>query len=271
MSYTDYKGTPIYYEVHGQGRPLVLLNGIMMSHASWSMFVPELSKHHQLILLDFPDQGQSGRMADFYSQDLPVEVVKTVLDHLKIEKAHLCGISYGGEIAQCFTLKYPQYVDKLLLFNTTSWTNPWLQEIGEGWILAAKTKSPQMFYHATIPIIYSPEFYTRNIQWMNNRKRILEPVFNEEFLTAMIRLTRSAEGFDVREQLKDITAKTLVVGSEQDFLTPLADQELIHGQIKNSSFFTIRDCGHASMYEKPNEFLSLIHGFLAIEKELTIV
>ena len=60
----------IYYEEYGQGEPLILLNGIMMSCMSWAEFIEPFSTHNRLILVDFLDQGRSARMDDCveYSQ-----------------------------------------------------------------------------------------------------------------------------------------------------------------------------------------------------------
>ncbi len=271
MPYVSYKNKNIYYEVYGDGEPLVILNGIMMSHGSWQVFVEELSKNNKLILLDFLDQGKSDKMDESYKQDIQVEVVKAVIDELKLTKINLFGISYGGEVALQFAIKYEEYISKLLLFNTTSYTNPWLQDIGRGWINAAEYNNGEAFYNVTIPIIYSPSFYTKNIEWMNKRKEFLYNVFNEEFLKAMIRLIESAEGYDVRSHIDKISSKTLVVSSEYDFITPANEQEFIKDKIKDSTYIMIKDSGHASMYEKPIEFLSIIKGFLSIVSFTKIV
>lgn len=271
MPYTNYKNKKIYYEVHGEGTPLVILNGIMMSHGSWQAFVEELSKNNKLILLDFLDQGKSDKMDESYKQDIQVEVVKTVIDELKLEKINLFGISYGGEVALQFALKYEELLNRLILFNTTSYTNPWLQDIGRGWINAAEANNKEAFYNVTIPIIYSPSFYTKNIEWMNKRKDFLYKVFNEDFLEAMIRLIESAEGYDIRNKIDKINTNTLVVSSEYDFVTPANEQEYIKEKIKNSTYIMIKDSGHASMYEKPIEFLSILKGYLSIVNFTKIV
>lgn len=271
MPYLSLNNKNIYFEVHGEGKPLVILNGIMMSHMSWYQFLPELTIDNKVILLDFLDQGKSDKIQEEYTQALQVEVVKRVLDELDIKSANIFGISYGGEIAQQFAIKHKSYVNKLVLFNTTAYTNPWLTDIGRGWISTAERYCGEAFYNVTIPVIYSPVFYTENIEWMNNRKKLLYTIFTKEFLDGMIRLIKSAESFDVREQLQDIKAKTLIVGSELDFITPTMEQQLIHSKIQGSKLIIIPKCGHASMYERPNEFLSILKGFISIEKEVKIV
>lgn len=271
MPFVNYKNKNIYYEVHGEGDPLVILNGIMMSHASWQAFIPELSKDNKVVLLDFLDQGKSDKMEESYKQDVQVEVVKAVIDELKLDKINLFGISYGGEVALQFALKYENLLNKLILFNTTSYTNPWLEDIGRGWINAAEDNNKEAFYNVTIPIIYSPNFYTKNIDWMNRRKELLYKVFNEDFLTAMVRLIESAEGYDVRSDIHKIKVNTIVVSSEYDFITPANEQEYIKDRIENSSYIMIKDSGHASMYEKTIEFLSILKGYLSIENCVKIV
>lgn len=100
----------IYYEEYGQGEPLILLNGIMMSCMSWAEFIEPFSTHNRLILVDFLDQGRSARMDDCveYSQAIQVEVVYSLMKHLNLKKASIMGISYGGEVALRFAVKYQE-------------------------------------------------------------------------------------------------------------------------------------------------------------------
>ncbi len=261
MAYFTFEGKEIYYEIHGSGKPLVMLNGIMMSCMSWGYFTKELSKNNQLIMVDFLDQGKSSKMEEEYTIDIQAEVIHGLLSHLSIAKADIMGISYGGEVAQIFAIKYKEMVDRLMLFNTTSQTGHWLRNIGDGWNKA--TSDPESYYLTTIPIIYSPEFYKKNINWMNNRKELLMKVFaDKSFTSSMIRLTNSSANFDVTDRLREITAETLVVSGQQDYLTPIEDQAVIANAIPNASHVIIPNCGHGSMYEKPVLFTSLILGFI---------
>lgn len=263
-------GKTIYYEIHGEGDPLLMLNGIMMTTKSWAPFIEELSQHHQLILLDFIDQGQSGPAETAYKQDIQVDVIKALLDHLELESVLLFGISYGGEVALQFVSTYPENVEKLLLFNTCAETNYWLEEIGKSWIEAMH--SPIGFYLSTIPIIYSPNFFNSKRQWMENRKQVLVELFaSTEYLARMKRLIESAEGYNVKEKLNQIACPTLIVAAELDMVTPLDQQVYLHKQIPLSNFHVIPGSGHASMYEKPDEFLSLLLGFTSREKTQIII
>jgi len=266
MAQFPFRNKQIYYEDYGSGRPLVVLNGIMMSCASWKEFIEPFSANNRLILVDFLDQGKSSRMTgEEYDHAIQVEVVRALLDHLGLEQVCLMGISYGSEVAMEFTLQYPQSVERLLLFNATARTGPWLGDIGDAWNLA--THDPDAYYLTTIPVIYSPSFYLRRNDWMTRRREALRPVFGDpNFIEAMIRLTNSSRNYDIADRLGEITVPTLVVSAQQDYLTPLEEQQFLCAQIPNSHHVVLPNCGHASMYEQPLLYTALVLGFCSAVK-----
>ena len=272
MPKVSIKGKNIYYEIHGDGEPLVILNGIMMSTGSWNSFIDVFSKKNKLVLLDFVDQGQSDKMEEQYSQDLHVEMLNELLERLNLEKIHLVGISYGGEIAQRFVLAHQSKVKTLVLANTTSYTSHILKDIGENWIQAAKTHDGVAFFKATMPYVYSGEFYEENIQWLKEREKSFANTLKPEWYEGFIRLVKSAENLNITEEINKIKVPTMIIGAEYDTTTPLRYQQEIHKMIPNSKLVSINGSGHATMYEKPYEFASLIIGFIeSYSSEIKIV
>lgn len=262
MATFKFQGKNVYYETHGEGKPLILLNGIMMSTRSWGIFKEAFSKDNRLILLDFLDQGQSDKLEEPYTQDLQVEVLKALMDELGYEKVNLLGISYGGEVALNFITKHEDRVERLVLFNTSHRTSPWLKDIGDAWNLSRDNALD--YYLTTIPVIYSPEFYNRNRTWMEERKKLLtSTVFSDKaFMDSMVRLTVSAETHDVTEALRNVQTRTLIVSSENDFITPKEEQEELHKLLKNSDHVILPKTGHGSMYERPALFTALTLGYV---------
>ncbi|KAF0226387.1 MAG: alpha/beta hydrolase superfamily protein [Erysipelotrichaceae bacterium] len=260
MEFT-YKDYSVYYETYGTGKPILILNGIMMSTLSWKPFIEAFSKDNCLILIDLLDQGKSSKLDGLtYNQDIQVDMLAHFIKAQAFIDLAVFGISYGGEVAIKLTIAYPQLVERLLLFNTTSHTSSWLQEIGYAWNKAAS--DPAAYYSTTIPVIYSQKFYEKHIEWMNRRKEMLLTVFaNPVFIQAMIRLTNSANDLDERAHLKEIKCPTLVVGCEQDIITPFANQQFIAKEIPQAQLVYVPDSGHALMYEKPILFSSLVLGF----------
>ncbi|MCL2671865.1 MAG: alpha/beta hydrolase [Clostridiales bacterium] len=266
-----FRGKRIYYESHGNGAPLLILNGIFMSAASWVAFVPAFSRNNRLLLLDMLDQGRSDKMAEEYTQELQADLVLAFLEHLQLEKATLCGISYGGEVAMQVAVRWPERVEKLILSNTCAYTSPWLRDIGKSWEYAFRSYDGHQFFKTCIPIIYSPRFYEENYAWASAREDLFVRVFDRPVYDAFARLTRSAETHDVRDGLPRISAKTLVISSEFDFITPPYMQTELARAIPNAAQVTVPNAGHALMYEKPAEFAALVLGFANADTDIKIL
>lgn len=268
-----YEGKKVHYEIHGEsGEPLVILNGIMMSTASWKSFVPNFSRSNVAILLDFLDQGQSERLTESYDHSLQVSVLEALLDLLPYEKYSIMGISYGGEIAIQYAIKRPDRVKKLILANTCARTSDWLRKIGDGWNAVAKTGVGEAYYLTTIPVIYSTGFYEREAAWMERREGTLIPYFSRpDVLQSLIRLTDSSRDYDYTDRVGEISCPTLIISCSEDGLVPPTEQIILHEKIKGSHYVTINGSGHASMYEDPASFCSLVLGFTnLLDEEIKI-
>jgi pimeloyl-ACP methyl ester carboxylesterase len=273
MAYFTFQGKKVFYKLDGEASfdTLMILNGIMMSHKSWELFIPNLTQHFQVLRVDMLDQGESDHLKAGYTQALQADMLSALITHIGLEKVHLAGISYGGNVALQFALKYPAQTHKLVLFNAVARTSEWLRDIGRGWNKVAATRDGEAYYHVTIPLIYSPNFYSRKIKWMEKRKQTLIPVFSTpEFLDAMIRLTESAESHDVFKNLNTIETPTLVIAADQDMLTPPHEQEAIVNAMPIARLITFRETGHASMYERPELFITTLVGYLSHEDNYTI-
>ena len=266
-----FRGRRIYYEEHGTGEPVLVLNGIFMSCASWAKFVPAFANKCRLILLDLHDQGCTEKMAGEYTQTLQVELVEALRVYLGLDAFHITGISYGGEVAMQYAIAYPERVKKLVLSNTAPNTSHWLKDIGHAWEYACNSHDGHQFFKTCIPVVYSPQFYEANYAWASAREQLFVDSFGPEVYDAFARLIRSAETHDVRAQLGQITAKTLVISSEHDYVTPFYQQKELVAGIKNAAHALIPEAGHAVMYEKPAEFIALIAGFLLTDTDVTIV
>lgn len=266
-----FNGKNIYYESHGGGEPLLILNGIFMSCASWAPFIKEFSKTNRLLLLDLLDQGISDKMDDEYTLDIQSDLVIAFLDDIGLDRVSICGMSYGGELAMKIAAGYPQRINKLVLSNTTAYTSPWLKDIGHSWEYAFESCDGRQFFKTCIPLVYSPVFYEKNLQWLHEREDMFIKYFTKPVYEAFGRLTRSVEKHDERDNLKNITARTLVISSEYDFITPVYFQKEIADTIPNAGHAVVPGAGHALMYEKPAEFTALVLGFINTDVAASIV
>ena len=272
MPYVNLSGNNVYYEIHGDAsKSLLILNGIMMSSASWKPFIESLKNHVKVVLVDFYDQGKSDYLDFEYTQDLQVNLVESLVEALDIKQVTLLGISYGGEVAMRIAAKQPVWLEKLILANTTAYTNPQLKSIGDSWVYAAQTHDGKQFFKATIPPIYSAGFYEKNLEWLTAREALFVKAFDAKWYDGFIRLVISAETHDARQMVGSIEVPTLIIGADEDLITPISCQQFLSEKIADARFMVIKSCGHASMYEKPVEFFTAVIGFVTMGNEAYII
>jgi len=258
-----YQGRDIHYEEYGQGQPLVLLNGVMMSTASWKPFVQAFSAHFRVLLIDLMDQGKSAAFPPGYVMEDQARMVLALLDHLGLNKVFVLGTSYGGALALQLAILEPQRVERLLLAATRAYTDPLFRDMCEGWIHA--TASPQAFYTATIPLFYGATWQQQQATWMAQRRELLESTAfsNPDFLARMKRLIASIMDFDLRDRLGLIRCPTLVLAPEEDLVMMPWEQERITVGIQGAELLRLPGTGHVLFLERPALFVSLVMGWFA--------
>ncbi len=261
-------GVEIFYELDGTGEEtVVLLNGIMMSTASWSDSVNFYTRNgYRLLRVDFRDQGQSEKSNEPYEIDQHVEDLRELFIHLGLSPVHMVGTSYGGQVALLFALKYGHMLKTLILANTSARLTNHLKAIGEAWDEAAKLNSGLKFFRLAMPFIYSSPFYESNYEWLKDREKNLGEALTAEWFAAYLRLSSSHGSFDILERLSTIKVPTLLISAEKDIVTPLEEMIKIHRAIKGSVHITIPEAGHASFYEKKEAFHTAVLGFLALNR-----
>jgi len=264
MSHLNTKdGAKIYFEVHGNGEPLIFLHGIMMNTLSWSPFIPELSKRFKLVLLDFRDQGQSSRMKAQYGQEIHVGDVVSLLDVLNLSKVHVMGLSYGGQVALRFALRHQNRIKSFSLFNTPSRITTHLFEIGKAWETAAELNDGSKFFRLAVPFIYSEPFYETHFDFLMERQKTFETLLTKDWFEGFIRLCRSVKDYSVSpEELKTIQVPTLLVGSDLDIVVSQGSMSDIHENVPHCEFIMIPHAGHGAFLEKMHEFLTILIGFV---------
>jgi len=256
------EGIRINYEVYGQGEPILFLGGIMMNTVSWATFVPTVSQKFKLILMDFRDQGQSSKMSAPYKIDIHVGDVLKLLDALAIQKVHLMGVSYGGDVALLFSLKHQDRLKSLMLPNTTNFIPNHLKVIGKSWEIAAELNDGERFFQLSTPIIYSGAFYDKYMDFLLQRQAMFKTLLTKEWFEGFLRLSQSIQEYNVSpEQLKTIKVPTLLIGADKDIITSIELQRILLNNIPNCEFVIIPDAGHGAFLEKMHEFMTIIMGF----------
>lgn len=254
----------IYYEIHGEGEPVIFGNGVFSNTLGWVNQTPIFSKEYQVILYDMRGQGQSEKPEEPYSFEIHAEDQKALLDGLGVSKVHHVGISYGAELGLVFALKYPEMLKSLVVCSAVSFVGPLLREMALLWKLVCELENPDLFYHATVPLNFAETFIQKNTAILEQAKIR----YTQLDYPALVRLMDAFLQLDVTDQLKNIKTPTCVIVGEKDILKPAYPySSLIHASIPNSEMTIVRDSGHAVTFERPKEFNSIVLGFLEKQKD----
>ncbi|TFG07747.1 alpha/beta hydrolase [Candidatus Thorarchaeota archaeon] len=260
LPFKSVNGVKLYYEIHGVGEPVIFGNGVFSNTLGWVYQHPVISKEYQVILYDMRGQGQSEKPESPYSFDIHAEDQKLLLDELGISEVHHVGISYGAELGLVFALNYPDMLKSLVVCSAVSHIGPLLYNMAQLWRNACMLADPELFYNATVPLNFAETF-------IQEQQPLLEKA-KERYVQlnypALVRLMDAFLELDITDRLPEIECPACVIAGEKDILKP-ADpySRLIHERLPNSEMVIIRDSGHAVTFEKPEEFNSVVLGFLA--------
>ena len=121
MAYLKLRDAEIYYEVYGEGRPLLFCSPTGVDGQCWKAYqVPEFSRDHKVIIFDYRGTGRSSKTVMKYSTAMFAADAAAILDALGAEQAIVCGHSNGGRVVQALALDYPRKVSKLILASSGS-------------------------------------------------------------------------------------------------------------------------------------------------------
>jgi len=262
-------GIDLYYELHGDASSpvLVLNNGLIMNAAtSWIMQTTAFARHYHVLQYDCRGQGQSDHPEETYTMELHADDLAALLEGLGINHAHIAGISYGGEVAQAFVLKYPQKTQSLILADTVSEVSPKLRIVIESWIDALRSGYPLSFFHATVPWNFSAQFIKDNPVLIEDAKRR----YAELDFSAVINLSNCFLTVDFTSRLHAIKVPTCIIVGEYDHLKGVGFAQILKKNLVQAELHIIQEAGHATCWERAKEFNSIVLGFLSKQEEVSM-
>jgi 3-oxoadipate enol-lactonase len=259
-------GQELYYELHGEGPPLVLVMGIGYDSSLWTLAqVPVLSTQFQVILVDNRDAGRSSKARQPYKIADMADDLAGLLDALGIQRSHLLGLSMGGMIAQEFALRHGDRLDRLVLAGTGAAPARSAVDPIQIWSwVKANDATGDVFGGQQFVSLFSTAFL-RNHEAVRDTAELLASNPYPMSPEAYGRQADAYRQFDALDRLPAITAPTLVVVGEQDLLTPPWIAREVAEAIPGARFEVIRGDGssHVVPIECPDEFNRLVLDFLS--------
>jgi 3-oxoadipate enol-lactonase len=265
MAYAKINGINLFYELKGNmeaQETVVFLNGVMASTSSWTYQLPVFEKAGFRILLhDFRGQLKSDKPEGPYSFKQHASDVKGLMEQLGIEKAHVIGTSYGGEVAMRFALDYPENTKSLAIIDSVSELDEVLKHFVKGWAEMAKEQDGEKFFWGMMPTIYHNDFIKQNYEMLKQRAQATGRVPQDYFQGQVYLYDTFLQDLNMTEELSRIECPALIICGENDILKPRKFSKIIAEHIPNSEFAIIPDCGHVTIFEKPNVLNTMLLGF----------
>ncbi|GHH83488.1 3-oxoadipate enol-lactonase [Streptomyces sulfonofaciens] len=236
-------GAALHYEIHGAGRPLVLLSGQANDHHWWDAVRDAFAGEFATVVLDYRGTGASDRPdTDTYSTPGFARDVLAVLDHAGIDRAHVYGTSMGGRVAQWIAADHPERVDRLVL-GCTSPGAPHGVERGPEIRRALAQPDPAAARRTLLELMYTPG-------WLSTHRgpfhTLGDPTMPGHARRGHL---RASARHDAWQALPRITAPTLVVHGTEDAFNPTANAPLIAARIPGARLHLVPGARHAYFEE----------------------
>jgi pimeloyl-ACP methyl ester carboxylesterase len=263
----EVNGINIYYEYY-QGaetqKTIVLVHGFLSSSFSFRRLIPLLKKDYNVITVDLPPFGKSGKSKKFiYSYENMAQTVIQLIEGLGLTQVTMIGHSMGGQI--CLNISYlrPDLVEKNILLCSSSY----LKRSKSSLILSSYLP----FFYLIVKLRLIKSGVKRNLQTVVYDQKMIDdemmfgymqPFLEEDIFRALTRMIRDREGDLSVSVLKKINIPCLLIWGEHDRVVPLSVGHRLHRDLGNSKLIILKDTGHLVPEERPDQVYNHIKRFI---------
>jgi 3-oxoadipate enol-lactonase len=226
-------GINVFYEVHGQGDPLLLIAGLGSGASLFARSIPLLSKDREVIAFDNRGVGRTDKPDVPYTIEMMADDAAGLLKALDVRRADVLGASMGGRIAMDLAIRYPDMVRGLILVSTS----------------ARVTRESRSSFGLRFGKL------TKMITGSGAFGGSPQPYY------AFMRQLEASSAYDCTGRLGQIGAPTLIMRGDRDTLAPEDLAEEVHSGIKGSRLVEFKG-GHTFFLLKNDEFTDTVSGFL---------
>lgn len=272
MPRAEVNGIKLWYELTGSGPLLVQIGGAVNAHEGYASVTSAMAKHFTVLDYDHRGYGSSERPANQqYDVDVWADDLAGLLDALEITKLHVHGGSMGGFIATRFASRYPDRVERLVIGGAVAKCDRMSRTQFLIWKRLAEAygvTSPELALHLTTHAFsreYLDELGESAVTGMQDSTA--RNVTLEVFHAACDLMIAT----DTRDELRLISAPTLVMVGDQDVITPLdagpsgAGARYMASHIPRAELCVLQGCGHGNLVERADESIAAIIEFLLRE------
>jgi pimeloyl-ACP methyl ester carboxylesterase len=250
----------IAYRRAGDGPPLLLLHGILQDSLSWRPQLSGLSSGFTVIAWDAPGAGRSSDAPESFRMAEWADCLAGFMEALRLDRAHVLGLSWGGVLAQRLYARHPGLVSSLILADTyAGWAGslpaPVVASRLASAVREAELPAPELIAR-WLPGLLSP---AAPAALRADIAEIMSSFHPRGFRT----MARAVAEADERGGLSGIRVPTLLVWGDEDARSPLGVAEALRDAIPGAELVVVEGAGHMSNLEQPALFNVAVRRFLA--------
>jgi len=255
-------GVNLYYQVEGEGEPVLFIMGTGLTHALWSRQIDAFKHKYQCISYDNRGTGETDRTKDGHTVANYAEDAAGLLDHLKVSSAHVAGWSLGSCIGQEMAIHHPDKVRSLILIATWCRPYPFLRRRFEVQTEIAKLGNQRLLgEYSVLHLFRADHLDEHDDEVLQFQRRSLEGPGRSPMETMIAHYRMDIE-HDTAERLSQIKVPTLVLGGEDDALIRAPYQEEVHRRIAGSEINLIPKADHMALALIPDQVNRIALDFL---------
>jgi 3-oxoadipate enol-lactonase len=262
VPHAELGGRRIFYEEHGSGDPVLLVNGLGADHSAWALQTEALRESFHVVVFDNPGVGQTDGPGGPYTTALFADVAVSLLGHLGIERAHIVGASMGGMIVQQIAVRHPSVVRSLVVHCPWWDADPYTSALIRSWQAIARATGMLELSRQIWLWVFTPRYYAERPQLVAELERQTAENPHPQSVDAFCDQAEAVLGHTALDDVADIVAPTLITVGDRDILTPPAHARALHERVPNSKLHVWPDMGHAPFWEIPDAFNRLNRDFL---------
>jgi 3-oxoadipate enol-lactonase len=251
-------GTSLYYETSGAGEPLLFIHGLGSSTRDWEQQVAEFSSSYMVVTFDQRGHGRSEKPRGPYSIAMFAADAAALMQALRIEAAHVVGLSLGGCVAFQLALDAPESVTTLSVVNSAP--EFVLRTVKSKAAICLRFAIVRLFGMKKMGEVLSKRLFVKPEQEALRRTFVARWAENDR--RAYLDALRAMIGWSVTARLKEIRCPTLIVAADQDY-TPVALKQAYIAKLAQAELVVIDDSRHATPMEKPQALNLALRAFLA--------
>ena len=243
----------VYYELHGEGEPLLLIRGLGSTCAGFAAQVEGLAPHFRVISFDNRCVGRTEQPQEPFTIAAMADDTAALLDALEVESAHVFGVSLGGMIAQELVLRHPRRVRRLALGcthagpRTASRTPEWAVQLFNE---SRDMPRPEALRHS-VPLLFANKTVREQPDLVEDALQVM--AHNNQPKSSYLLQLGAVMKHDTFDRLPQIKHTTLVLTGTEDTLVDPGNSRLIAGRIASARLLEFPETGHVFFTEKPDE------------------